>query len=508
VELVLSEIYRTTYTDYEGVEVEVFDASLRLVSHQFRRVLDDSVPCFAMLKLLKSEYQRVSNSDGSIDSNKTSPWLTHSEVSMILSKRQIDLNEPLPEPRLMPLTALQIVASTMLCACYEEYARSHYEESLGTNVELIYAVAGTVSFIQTIIDEQSPLHGKQILVQGAEHPMPEGACGCCWTPYLDFRICVTEVEAANLLQIDVNTPYDEYMTMNDDEGETFRQNQFPELRVFQVYRPMDSWRGDNFTSSMSNSLTQFNANMHYRRGKALWDQFPTLPPPIYRILTRHDHNYNDTFSLNSLINMIEMFKLNVIFKSHTSAMLRQLYSSTIESHNVEHLIADTEIIRRSFEEIPGKLYSFTARQAISGKLGDYIDWPYCINLQQRMKMPVPLTPTDLYYMFHVLLGDQPITLIRKQCYRAAMITELIDCDMADIPASAEIYSKYNEEMEVNVYYQARFIVSSNQHFTATIQILLMHHTHWFCMKLYQGSLEAEVMKECDFDLAKDLFEYW
>jgi hypothetical protein len=454
-----------------------------------------------MLKLLKSEYQRVSNSDGSIDSNKTSPWLTHSEVSMILSKRQIDLNEPLPEPREMPLTALQIVASTII------HARSHYEESLGTNVELIYAVAGTGAFIQTIVDEQSPLHGKQIVVQGVEHPMSEEDCGCCWTPYLDYWICVTDVETANLLQIDVNTPYDEYVTMNDDAGETFRQNQFPELRVIQVDRLMDSWRGDNFTSSMSNSLTQFNANMHYRRDKALWDQFPTLPPPIYRILTRHDHNYNDTFSLNCLINMIEMFKLNVIFKSRTSAMLRQLYSSTIESQNVEHLIADIKIIRRSFGRNPGELYSFTAIHTISGKLGDCSNVPYYIDLQQRMKMPVPLTPTDLYYMFHVLLGDQPITLIRKQCYGAAMITELTDCDMADIPSSAEIYSKCNEEMEVNVYYQARFIVFSNQHFTATIQILLMHNTHWFCMKLYQGS-RIEVMKECDLDLAKDLFEYW
>jgi hypothetical protein len=260
VELVLSEIYRTAYTDDEGVEVEVFDASLRLVSHQFRRVLDDSVPCFAMLKLLKSEYQRVSNSDGSIDSNKTSPWLTHSEVSMILSKRQINLNEPLPEPRLMPLTALQIVASTL---AFEYQNRC-------PNIEIIYVAAGSIVFVQTIVKPDSPLNGKKMIAQHRRSLKPDGSC-----------YCVTDHEIASQLGVEINAQhdYDEYVEWIGEGG--YAQHE----RIFsfdlQQYHSIlkRCWSSDIFAEPHEEETSEpqvFLMDMQYRRDKTFYTQFPTL----------------------------------------------------------------------------------------------------------------------------------------------------------------------------------------------------------------------------------------
>jgi hypothetical protein len=341
VELVLSEIYRIAYTDDERAEVEVFNASLRLVSHLFRRVIDDSVPCFAMLKLLKSEYQRFSNSDGSIDSNKTSPWLTHSEVSMILSKRQIDLNEPLPEPREMPLTALQIVASTL---AFEYQNRC-------PNIEIIYVAAGSIVFVQTIVKSDSPLNGKKIIVQQRR---PEG-----YNPHLITRFCVTDHETASQLGVAINAQhdYDEYVEWIGEEGYTQHERRFSfDLEQYHLILER-CWSSDIIAEEETGEPQVFLMDMQYRRDKTFYTQYPTLPPSVYRALTQQ--NDNTVVLLNSLRNVIEMFKLNVIFKSRTSAMLRQLYSSTIESQNVEHLIADIKIIRRSFGRNPALFKSYS-----------------------------------------------------------------------------------------------------------------------------------------------------
>jgi hypothetical protein len=514
VELVLSEIYRTTYTDYEGVEVEVFNASLRLVSHQFRRVIDDSVPCFAMLKLLKSEYQRVSNSDGSIDSNKTSPWLTHSEVSMILSKRQIDLNEPLPEPRLMPLTALQIVASTMLCACYEKNA---------PDTELIYTVSGSGVFIQTIDDKLSPLHGKQIIVHQIKKKNHHQSTTCG----LHTRFCVSDPEAASLLGIEVNTPYDHQRTIEflnaEEDYETEVYSPFPQLRIVEREAILSStWN----RATHMNEHTRFNANMHYRRDKALWDRFPTLPRPLYRILARHDipnrkPELKKIVTLHSLINMIDMFKLSVIFKSHTSAMLRQLYSSTIESHNVEHMIKDLEFVNAhelrsisSKEVYKDNMLEYTPVRVQSERLLQPLSTLHSLMKQNAMNLPVPLTAIDFERMVHILREPylEGFKLTYKKQYRAPRVTiaDLIKADKCSMPAGAGVYYEYNDGIKANIYYTVQ-LKRTIDHKTETVVVQLLRIRNKICFRMHiwlNSIIKIDLMREYDVDLAKEVFEYW
>jgi hypothetical protein len=499
VELVLSKIYRIIYTNDEGVEVEVFNASLRLVSPQFRRVIDDSVPCFAMLKLLKSECQRVSNSDGSIDSNKTSPWLTHSEVSMILSKRQIDLNEPLPGPRLMPLTALQIVASTL---AFEYQNRC-------PNIEIIYVAAGSIVFVQTVLQPGSPLNGKKIIVQQRRSLRPEGSCFCCWSPHLITRFCVTDHETASQLGVAINAQYDydEYVEWIDEEGYAQHERRFSfDLEQYQSILER-CWFSDIFAEPYEEETSEphvFLMDMQYRRDKTFYTQFPTLPPSVYQALTQH--NDNTVVLLESLRNVIEMFKLNVIFKSHTSAMMRKFYGSTFKSQNVEHLIADIKIIRRGLGGISALFKSYSINNLAKSENGDYFereafyatendgitlgicsitDSLLSLRLQRDIGLPVPLTPADFQFMLQILISQQESLstgFVFGVCHNEARwqnetaVVQILDVKKLTVPGKEE---KYRIILSDGVYCMHGVLFSQLSHYV---------HNTWSLIKLTQYSV--------------------
>jgi hypothetical protein len=128
---------------------------LRGISRQFCRVWDEIEPCFAFMKMIQREYQRVQESGGTIQS----PWFTEYETSFLTSRGvNFDLRDPLPAPELIPLTAVQIIAATL-------YSQSKLAYHHPKNTRLVYAARCTATFISPVINELSKFNGKEVIFQ-------------------------------------------------------------------------------------------------------------------------------------------------------------------------------------------------------------------------------------------------------------------------------------------------------------------------------------------------------
>jgi hypothetical protein len=272
--MVVSTDFSCNFNSRMAVLFQLYASSLRLVSRQLCSIIDNEVPCFAFLKMIKEEVKRVKQSkEGLIES----PWLTQYEAKLIVNNGQIDMNEPLPSQCMIPLTSLLITTSTRLAEC--EFKSS--TRSSKTSVEFHHALPSRVCFTLTITDKDSPLIGKEMTIQ--QHQYING----------NFVrvVYTTEPALAQLIGIPEYTPSlaDKWEAADDLFaliGECWRKTlPIAKSELFDAIADLFSAPNDQ----------EHNPSTHYLR--SYWDPLPTVPVCLARLLQLQFHQLRPHYKL-------------------------------------------------------------------------------------------------------------------------------------------------------------------------------------------------------------------
>ncbi len=134
-------------------------------------------------------------------------------------------------------------------------------------------------------------------------------------------------------------------------------------------------------------------------------------------------------------------------------------------------------------------------------------------LQQKMKVPVPLTPVDFLRMLNLFVGNSidEFSTLRKlpptnSNFPSKATSRLAECE--DLPPGAVVYAAFNKEIQATIRYSA---LLDNAVQGVAIQVLRMASKWWFRMRVWNPvtcPVQLEIMRDYHFNTAIDLFEYW
>jgi hypothetical protein len=164
--------------------------------------MDAIEPCFAFMKMMKQEHLRVQSSGGTISSR----WFTEYEAELLSESDngQIDMREPLPDPELIPVTALQIISSTLYTQLLLRTLRRPYIS------QFIYAVRCTCTYFTTLASDKPDFCGKSVITQQTIDKSFRHGERATQFPATSTKFFVTDPDLARKFGVSPEEPIDQY----------------------------------------------------------------------------------------------------------------------------------------------------------------------------------------------------------------------------------------------------------------------------------------------------------
>eukprot|EP00029_Vermamoeba_vermiformis_P012367 TRINITY_DN7181_c0_g1_i1.p1 TRINITY_DN7181_c0_g1~~TRINITY_DN7181_c0_g1_i1.p1 ORF type:complete len:431 (-),score=16.39 TRINITY_DN7181_c0_g1_i1:109-1401(-) len=361
------------YQDRPSLDV----TELRCICRQFCRAINDVDPVFAFMKMITEEHRRVQESGGTIQSQ----WFTEYELKLIMTSHGLDMREPFPAPELIPLTALQIIASTLYCASITDW----YWDGI------IYSVPKTMVYKQKVNNKNSKFYGMDVIWQHSIGDLDEDACACCTNLPEAYTLFAPDPELARHLGGEAYSPITTRLEWDlfdyDEKGQP----------------PPPVWLYNSGDTKESDFGTIYPLNLDYEPSKQLFDRLPKLGSALYNLLTNRSQQKASTF--RRLSKVITLVKKNMIFKFQNRLLVEQQFHGSIVLHNLSQAINLLTISGlKSFNLYNKDNTNYHLdnghihRTNLTGspKQQNFLD---LLNLQETYAFPVIITPSDLKSIF-------------------------------------------------------------------------------------------------------------